>query len=32
MEIITTIGMGWAFVTARDTLIEGMLGNIVKIK
>ena len=32
MEIITTMGLGWAFITARDTLIEGMLGNVIKVK
>ena len=32
MEIVTVAILGWVFITARDTLLEGLFLNIFKIK
>jgi hypothetical protein len=32
LEIIMMIVLGWVFVTARDTLLEGLFFNLFKIK
>lgn len=31
MEIVTVAILGWVFITARDTLLEGLFLNIFKI-
>jgi hypothetical protein len=32
METVTVAILGWVFITARDTLLEGLFLNIFKIK
>lgn len=32
LEIVMMIILGWVFVTARDTLLEGVFFNLFKVK
>lgn len=32
LEIVMMIILGWVFVTARDTLLEGLFFNLFKVK
>lgn len=32
VEYITLLIVGWVFLSAKDTLLEGILGNFIKMK
>jgi len=32
VEFVTLLFVGWVFLSAKDSLIEGVLGGIIKIK